>query len=503
MTIKKNYFYHATASTPQLLKYDMIIKKHSLYLLIPVFMISCSQKRANETIIVYTDSIAADVSRHPVGINLDFFMDGDLDLKRSRHIKEALREMGVKWLRYPGGDKSDLNLFSVPPYDKSRPTLARTGKGAVDDYIKILNDYKTFKYDVLDFDEFISMCKELNAEPVIVVPADSYLKKYPPGCTWTGREGLIKNAIEWVRYANVKKKYGVKYWMIGNECWHPNNVNSTAEIYAHDVVDFSKAMKAVDSTIYIIPNGNTVEYFKTLLTIAGDYIDFLTLSNYPVYNYSAGYKTYRDTIQYLMEPVDKAMRAINSYATEKQRKKLRIIVAEYGPFDWADKWPHINDMGHNLANFEMTGEQLLRPEIEFSCFWNTRWIENDSLENSVFDALDKDGNFNANGYGLMIWGNYLGDKMLKTTSTIHIRSFASWVPREKRLFVYVLNKADRDQKIHIDIKDHKIKSLIQSWELFGKNADDCDPVWKKKELDKNSDIIVKGTSITVTEYQLE
>ena len=44
----------------------------------------------------------------------------------------------------------------------------------------------------------------------------------------------------------------------------------------------------------------------------------------------------------------------------------------------------------------------------FSCFWNTRWITNDSVEHSAYDALDRDGNFNANGMGLMIWGNYLG-----------------------------------------------------------------------------------------------
>src|SRR5262249_47436735 len=119
-----------------------------------------------ETITIYPDSIVSDVSRHPVGINLDFFMDGDLDLKRSRHITDALKAMGVKYLRYPGGDKSDLNLFSVPPYDKSRPTLARTGKGAVDDYVEILKDYKDFKHDVLDFDEYMAMCRKLNAEPV-------------------------------------------------------------------------------------------------------------------------------------------------------------------------------------------------------------------------------------------------------------------------------------------------------------------------------------------------
>src|SRR5262245_59506447 len=75
---------------------------------------------------VYPDSVFNNVDNHPVGINLDFFMDGGRYPNASRSVAEALKDMGVKYLRYPGGDKSDLNLFSVPPYDKSQPTLART-----------------------------------------------------------------------------------------------------------------------------------------------------------------------------------------------------------------------------------------------------------------------------------------------------------------------------------------------------------------------------------------
>ena len=136
-------------------------KKLLFFLLFsPAFFIaSISGAQISETITINTDSIISDVSRHPTGINLDYFMDGDLDLKRSRHITEALKMMGVKYLRYPGGDKSDLNLFSVPPYDRSRPTLARTGKGAVNDYVDILKDYKDFKYDVLDFANLWSCAK--------------------------------------------------------------------------------------------------------------------------------------------------------------------------------------------------------------------------------------------------------------------------------------------------------------------------------------------------------
>jgi hypothetical protein len=160
-------------------------------------------------------------------------------------------------------------------------------------------------------------------------------------------------------------------------------------------------------------------------------------------------------------------------------------------------------MGHNLANFEMAGEQFLRPEVEFSCFWNTRWTTNDSVENSVFDALDKEGNFNANGYGLMIWGNYLGEQMVKTTSSVLIRSFASIDRKQNKLFIYLLNKSDQPQVINLDIKGVQTDSVTQAWELFGTGPEDCDPVWQLKDpKDVGNNVLLKPISITVVEYEL-
>jgi hypothetical protein len=476
-----------------------------LFILFVIMFQSCTQNENPVTIKVFPDSVLNDVAHHPVGINVDYFMDDDNYMKPDRRCADALKAMGVKYLRYPGGNKSDLYLFSVPPYEKSQPTLARTGEGAVG-YDRVVKNNKDYKFDVLDFDEFISMCREVGTEPVIVVAADEYLVNYPKGCTVTNRDGLIQNAVEWVRYSNIKKGYNVKYWMIGNECWHNNNENSTPEIYARDVVDFSKAMKAVDPSIFVIPNGNSVDFFKKVLTIAGNDIDYLCLSNYPVWNYITGYATYRDTLQDLLRPVRRALTAMDEVSRENGLRKFKMIVAEYGPFDWAYKWPFINDMGHTLCNFEMTGEQLQTPEIEFSCFWNTRWIENDSIENSVYDALDKNGSFNAIGYGMMIWGKYLGENMVRTTNTLHIRSFASYSPRENYLYIYLLNKAEESVPVKLLIEGYNILAIESYGQLTGQGPDDVDPVWNedvplaKRDL---HNLVLQGVSISVLKLKLK
>lgn len=477
-----------------------------LILFIPsVLLFGQNSNRPVFTFNVYPDSVLNDVSNHPVGINLDYFMDDDNYLKPSRRTADALKAMGVKYLRYPGGNKSDFYFFSKPPYEKSLPTLARTGKDAVGGRGKILNEqHNGFKVDVLDFDEFMAICREIGAEPVLVVAADEYLVDYPVGNFASTRKQLIDHAVEWVRYANIKKNYKVKYWMIGNESWHESNPNSSAEIYAQDVVDFSKAMKAVDPNIHIVPNGNSEQFWKTVLKTAAGYIDDICISNYPVYNYRSAYATYRDTLQDLMGPVNRALKAIDDYASPGDRDKLKLIVAEYGPFDWGKKWPFVNNMGYNLANFEITGEQLLEPRILFSCFWNTRWIDNDVEPYSVFDALDKNGGFNANGMGMMIWGNFLGNKMVKASSSLHIRTFASFVPEEKKLYVYLMNKSEQSVNVKPDIKRYKILKINQAWELVGTGPDDTKPIWRKvPNLGKEGSQLLNGTSIRVIEYLLK
>ena len=56
-----------------------------------------------------------------VGINLNYIRDSDANRPHARALSKALKDLGVRWLRYPGGEKSDFYLWSLPPYDKPNP----------------------------------------------------------------------------------------------------------------------------------------------------------------------------------------------------------------------------------------------------------------------------------------------------------------------------------------------------------------------------------------------
>ena len=182
------------------------------------------------------DIISVDLSKvlsHPaansIGINLNYLRDDNNNLEGARPIQETLKEMGVGWLRYPGGEKSDRHLWSQPPWNEPDPQV----KGSY------LNQVK----DILDFDEYIEYAKQAGAEPYVVV---GYGRENRTGFT---KRQYLENAIEWVKYANVKNNYGVKYWEIGNENW--NNNTATPKQMAEIVVEFSRAMKAVDPSIKV------------------------------------------------------------------------------------------------------------------------------------------------------------------------------------------------------------------------------------------------------------
>jgi len=455
------------------------------------------------SISIFPDSIRSDVAHKPLGINLDYFMDDDNFLKPARRTADALKEMGVKYLRYPGGNKSDFYFFSKPPYEKSEPTLARTGRGAVHGRNAALNeDCTDFKNDVLDFDEFMAVCREVGAEPVIVVAADEYDRDYPAGSTWSTRDELINHAVEWVRYANLKKKYGVTYWMIANEPWV---FQSNPCIYANDVVAFSKAMKAVDSTIKIIPSAILDDWWETIFRICSDHIDDICISNYPINTTDTLFSYTGDD-----NPVRIAVEAIDKYGTPEQKSKMGVIVAEFGPFNFAsdDRESLVNNQRNNMINFEIMAYQLLEPRVRFSCFWNTRWIQTRRRSGNIsaFDALDHNGYFNANGYGLMIWGKYLGDNMVNAVSSAFdtLSVFSSFSPSENKLLVYLLNKTNHAMAAEITIYDYNITGVHQVWELKGEDLDDQKPVWSKVTgLNDPRVLLIPGATIRVIEYMVD
>ena len=181
-------------------------------------------------------------------------------------IPGLLSNAGYGLVRYPGGSYSDIYHWQTNTADGGY-VAPNTG-----------------------FDAFMGTVQAGHSQPIITVDYGS---------------GTPDEAAAWVKYANVTKGYGVKYWEVGNEVygngeygsqWETDKHSShSATTYATNLVQFISAMKAVDPTIKIgavlttpggwpdglVGPGDTQDWNHTVLSIAGSKIDFVIAHHYP------------------------------------------------------------------------------------------------------------------------------------------------------------------------------------------------------------------------------
>ncbi|MGZ8917066.1 MAG: hypothetical protein ACXW0T_02515, partial [Methylobacter sp.] len=160
------------------------------------------------------------------GANMLFFQEQD-NLRANPEYKKKFIEENFGALRFPGGTDADNYHWQTGKTDN----LQKYPVG----HISSDND--------LSFDEFMTLSKSMNAEPSIVLNYLSWFRK-------DQFEGAKKEADAWIRYANIEKKYGIKYWEMGNEVYFSpptENINVKVRTYAKDYKAMKKVLRAVDN----------------------------------------------------------------------------------------------------------------------------------------------------------------------------------------------------------------------------------------------------------------
>ncbi len=440
-----------------------------------------------------------------VGINVSYLMD-DAVLAGQNFTKtaQAIKSMGAKFLRYPGGEKSDNYLFSKPPYTKAAPQAAYCNFPAQDS--RFFNGDLSAKGAVLDFDEFMEVCKTTEATPFIVVAYDCMYSTDTCGVKPT-REQLLINAKEWVRYANITKKYGVKYWMIGNESWNNPKYNGkiSPSVYAEDIVAFADEMRSVDPSIKIVANGRG-DWWQTLLqSKAVSKIDYLASSNYLPEGFT-GYNFFSSFNGNLIYEITSAVSAIDTYASGGDKDRIGVILSEYNSTDYFNSgWKSDNTLGHALANFKMLADAVVQPKLLSACLWNTRWVTNADQPNRLFDAVDANGNLNATGTALGIFGNNLLNKMVVASSSVqYIKVYATY-DGDKKLNIFLLNKAEIGKAVKLNTLKYLKKSSFQRWEFKANSVQDTAPTWLKSDNvqsgDDSIELNLPANSVTMIELR--
>lgn len=427
------------------------------------------------TLTVEADHIVRQGADRFVGVNLNYIRDADANRSQGRPLNAALKEMGVRWLRYPGGEKSDFYLWAQPPYDRPHPVS--------------LGNYVKFSGTRMDFDEYIAHCRAVRAEPYIVVGYDTEKRTGRTKAQW------IESAAAWVRYANVVKKYGVRYWEIGNENWH--NDTATPEEMAGIATEFSNAMKAVDPRIHTGASGNTADWWAKFLPTVAPSLDFISLSLYNCWDW----KGYDHFIQHPGEDtigdVETALSAIDHDAPPADRTRLKVIVSETNSKDYSENgWPGMNTLGHTLVTFDTLGRVMAQPRVLSAMVWTTRWMNDGEAKTSQWYALGPDNEILPTGRAIALWGQFVQkDRIAVTGGNSRISGYASRSEDGRIMTVWVMNRglASADD-VRVVLPSARLYHQTEAYQLSGTGPDDRNPHWEPVKMGKMAGHAVTGLS---------
>lgn len=401
------------------------------------------------------------------GVVSCWLMDSDIERPRNTTFADAMRNLGVKFIRFPYGHLADNYLWDADGDwgNTLTPKVASTAQAPANWEWAVNQSDQSFNKD-MDFDEFISICNEIGAEPMVVVNILSY--KYKNGPSY---EQLKESAVEWVRYANVTKGYKVKRWALGNEVDHHSDFISQEE-YKALYTDFATAMKQVDPDIWVGP-GLLGNWHAAMLEHDPANIDFVCVHNY-LYKYdwrNEDYVGWKHASDILVNNVEKCQNAVNNSSIPE----IEIHVTEMNSRPWSDNSDN-DDLFRALCYGEMVLNAISFEDVKATYAWNTHGPWGGENEDSPYNILDMDNNPEPRGDVLKLLNENLLDVLLDVSRVNgFIRAYASADTDGKQLKVFLINKNDKAEQTEISIKGFELNQTLKIITYTGSGPYDENP----------------------------
>jgi alpha-L-arabinofuranosidase len=382
-----------------------------------------------------------------------------------------MKDMSVKYIRFPYGHLADNYLWDDDgDYGNTlTPKIASTSQAPANWDWAVNQSSGEFIKD-MDFDEYISICNNIGAEPMVVVNILSY--KYKNGPTY---EKLKETAKEWVRYANITKGYNVKRWAIGNEVDHHSDLISQEE-YKALYTDFATAMKNVDPSIWIGP-GLLGNWHAAMLAHDPDNIDFICVHNY-LYKYdwrNQDYEGWKNTNDILVSNVEKVQKMV----TNSSIPDIEIHVTEMNSRPWKDNSDG-DDVYRALAYAEMVLNASSFKNVKATYVWNTHGPWAGPEENVPYNILDLDNNREPRGDVIKIINENLFDYFVQTSRVNgFVRTYASIDELNENLNIFLINKNNTAETVNIKTSEFTLQPNYIIKTFSGKKPEDISPVYSE------------------------
>ena len=317
---------------------------------------------------------------------------------------DLLKSLNAPFYRWPGGnfvsgydwkdgigDRDERVSKRNLNYCGQESDFANADELYANDIMKIgyLGFYGAFEPNDYGLDEFIMMCRYLNAEPNIVVNSGL---------------GIAEDAADEVEYCNTKgteygdkrvekEPYNVKYWSIGNEMngyWQLGNVPVSQYITRHN--DFYDKMTKVDPSIKIIGVGdNHSSWSRDML--AHTKMDYIAEHFYAERNET-------DPINHIRSLQKQATYRIGNHRS-LNRKDVYMSIDEYA-YENAERPSRLKDgMGVALCLNEFIKNADV---VKIACYSSTVNATQGSITTDKYNAY-----MQGNGYALKLYSENMLD----------------------------------------------------------------------------------------------
>ena len=403
----------------------LFIKSMSTSTVIALLQINClaATDSVDATLSIDVDTIVQTADPHRLtGTNLSLW--SRLPILENTDFQEAIRDWQPGSIRMPGGSWSNeyywngngvrigSNDHSIKNFDTSKQNVDGSWEVDYSEYKKGFRLHGEQRYlsnyhgdlDVKTQHEWIN---SLGSEAMVTVNVGS---------------GTPAVAAEWVKWANQKQGYGVRYWEVGNELngdWElgyrlPDGSSMNGTLYTQRFVEYAKAMHAVDPDIHLggpACSDLALSFVEELIRDGGDAVDFVSIHAYPV---GVNTRQSADKFAAILD-LREAIQRVNGWISKYQPERANEI--EIGISEWNIKVNEDRDTAELISALwsALWIGTLFEEGVDFANQWDLTTYTEDGghsafyIDESTMSVLPK-----SQYWALWMWSNLMGSEMVKS-----------------------------------------------------------------------------------------
>jgi len=397
-----------------------------------------------------------------VGRGNGTFRIGAVSLMPADNIKgmradtlKLLKELNATIYRWPGG-----NFVSgydwrdgIGPRDKRPPRKNPAWTG--------------IEHNDFGLDEFITFCREVGAEPLIVVNS-GFGDAHSAAEELEYANGDVDTPMGRLRALNGHPEpYHVRFWGIGNEMygeWQLGHMSLKHYVIKHNL--FAKAMRKVDPSIKIIAVGEAKRWSEGMLTSCSDYMDLIS-----EHFYRGAGDSILDHVQQMSKTILSIVRPHRKWRKELdclKGKDIRIALDEWNYWHRPYVWEY-GELGCRYRLRDALGVAVALHEMirNSDIIYMANYAQTVNVIGCI-KTTKTDAAFATTGLALKLYRNHFGTLPVKVAGDFSpLDIAAAWTKYRKALTLAIINPTEDRYEIKLDAKGIRLAPAGKLWLITG------------------------------------